>query len=71
MTYRHHFNLAPGILVGALSRRSTAPANDDRHATRFVTQSHALGRPIANPQALLIAAAIAVALYLIGRKLSD
>lgn len=70
MTYRHHFNLTPGILVDGASRRSTASANDDRHLARFVTQSHALGVPMANPRALFIAAAIAVALYLIGRRLS-
>ncbi len=34
-------------------------------------QSHALGGPIASPRALIIAAAIAVAVYLLGCRLSD
>ncbi len=71
MTYRHPSILTPGILAGVGSRRSTASANDDRHTARFVTQSHVLGARIANPRALFIAAAIAVALYIIGCKLSD
>ena len=39
--------------------------------TRFVTQSHALGRPKASPLALMIAAAVAIAVYLLGCRLSD
>lgn len=38
---------------------------------RFVTQSHALGRPMASPTALIIAAAVAIAVYLLGCRLSD
>lgn len=38
---------------------------------RFVTQSHALSTPMARPRSLFIAATIAVALYLLGRRLSD
>lgn len=38
---------------------------------RFVTQSHALGAPMAKPASLILAAAIAVAVYLVGRRLVD
>ena len=68
MTYRHHSLVTPGIGDG--SRRPTASANDDRRNARFVTESHALGAPIASPGALLIAAALAVAIFVIGFRLS-
>jgi hypothetical protein len=68
MTYRHPSLVTPGIGLG--SRRPTTSANDGRHNGRFVTQSHALGAPIASPGALLIAAAVAVAVFVIGFRLS-
>lgn len=40
-------------------------------ATRFIQQSHAVSAPIASPRSLLLAATIAVALYFVGRRLSD
>ena len=69
----------PGILPGVLPNRSTPlrdtrdarEARDTRSTTRFVMQSHALGTPLVSPGALLIAATIAFALYLIGCRLSD
>ena len=67
-TYRHPSFVTPGIGLGA--RRPTNSANDDRRNARFVTQSHALGAPAASPRALLIAAAVAVAVLVIGYRLS-
>ena len=49
---------------GSWSERSS-------RSSRFVTQSHALGAPMASPTSLLVAAAIAVAVYLVGRRLVD
>lgn len=40
-------------------------------SSRFVTQSHALGAPMASPASLIVAAAIAVAVYFVGRRLVD
>ncbi len=40
-------------------------------SARFVTQSHALGAPMASPASLIVAAAIAVAVYFVGRRLVD
>ncbi len=68
MTYRHHSLVTPGIELGW--RRSTASANDDGSHARFVTQSHALGGPVATPRALLIAAAVAIAVFVVGFRLS-
>ena len=68
MTYRQHSLATPGIGLG--SRRPTASANDDGGHARFVTQSHALGAPIATPRALLIAVAVAVAVFVIGFRVS-
>ena len=42
-----------------------------QRSSRFVTQSHALGVSRVRPRALLIAAGIAVFLYLLGRRLSE
>ena len=58
--------VTPGL---AGPRRATTSANDARHV-RFVTQSHALGAPKAKPGALLIAAAVAIAVFVIGLRLS-
>lgn len=66
MTHRTPFLVTPGID----SRRPTASASDDRRMVRFVTQSHALGAPAASPGALLIAAAVAVAIFVLGLRLS-
>lgn len=64
---------APRISASQARRTivTTSDRVDRRRSSRFVTQSHALGTPLANPAALAVAAAIAVALYLVGRKLSD
>ncbi len=50
--------------TGSRPQRSSTSA-------RFVTQSHALGTPMANPASLIVAAAIAVAVYFVGRRLAD
>jgi|GEM_PF-2421958 len=71
MTYRHPSLVTPGIGVGLRSRRPTSSANDEGRGARFVTQSHALGGPIASPRSLLIAAAVVVAIFVIGWRLSD
>jgi hypothetical protein len=71
MTSPHASLMTPGIAVGLGSRRTTDSANDDRRNARFVTQSHALGAPIASPRALIIAAAVIVAVLLIGFRLSS
>lgn len=70
MTYPHHSIVTPGIGIGLGLRRATTSANDERRNARFVTQSHALGAPIASPRALLIAAAVALAVFVIGLRLS-
>ena len=59
---------SPGILTGGTGRVRSATASN---AGRFVTQSHALSTPIASPRSLFIAATIAVALYWIGRRISE
>ena len=61
--------LSPGVLSRIASPRLVRARRPK--PSRFVMQSHALSRPIANPKALLIAAAIAIALYLVGHRLSD
>ncbi len=58
--------LSPGIVSGRSFRRASGLAT-----RRFVTQSHVLSAPIARPRSLFVAATIAFALYLIGRRLSD
>ena len=63
--------MTPGILAGLGSRRATTSANDERRPVRFVTQSHVLGAPRVGPAALLIAAAMAVAVLVIGWRLSE
>lgn len=60
----------PGILPGDGDRRRGRQPGDAPHRLRFVTQSHALGTKGASPRSLFMAATIAVALYLIGRRLS-
>lgn len=42
----------------------------DKRPARFVTQTHAIGAPMAQPRSLLVAGLIAFALYLLGRRLS-
>ncbi|MEO8937041.1 MAG: hypothetical protein ABI277_13770 [Burkholderiaceae bacterium] len=59
----------PGILSGFGPRHTLRSVTGGRHAARFVMQSHVLNAPRANPRALLVAAAIALALYLIGRRI--
>jgi hypothetical protein len=60
--------LSPGITSGGNARhRPVAPMKP----SRFVTQSHALSTPIASPRGLFLAATIAVALYWVGRRLSE
>ena len=68
MTYRHPSLVNTGL--AAAPRRTTASANDDRRNERFVTQSHALGGSAASPGALLIAAAVAVAVFVLGLRIS-
>ena len=46
------------------------PARDNVRHGRFVTQSHVLSAPIARPGPLAIAAAVAVALVLVTRRLT-
>lgn len=58
---RQAIRLAREVRLGSQAARGT----------RFVQQSHALGTPIASPRALFVAATIAFALYIIGRRLSD
>jgi len=61
----------PGILApSAVRARSTRGIGSIRRS-RFVMESHLAGAPVYSPRAILIAATIAVALYLIGRRLSD
>lgn len=59
----------PGILT-RVPRRDPAATRAVPKSTRFVTESHTLSAPITSPGALFVAAAVAVALYLIGRRLS-
>ena len=49
------------------SMRLTRPAT---RGGRFVTQSHVLGAPFASPASLAIAAAVAVALVFVTRRLT-
>ena len=69
MNSPHFPVLTPGILSG-LASRQTPPRGASRTA-RFVTQSHALGGPVASPKTLVIATAIAIVVYLIGCRLSE
>ena len=50
--------------------RSMRPSREPGHGGRFVTQSHVLGAPFARPGSLAIAAAVAVALVLVTRRLT-
>lgn len=59
----------PGILTGFGPRHTSRRATRGRNASRFVMQSHVLNAPLANPRALLVAATIALALYLIGSRI--
>lgn len=59
----------PGILSGFGPRHTPRSVTGGRNASRFVMQSHVLNAPRANPRALLVAATIAFALYLIGRRI--
>jgi hypothetical protein len=61
----------PGILSGVPFRRRALPTHEATRPSRFVTQSHALSAPIASPRSMFIALTVAIALYLIGRRLSD
>ncbi len=58
---------------GTYRSNGTPGSRPDRNSRspRFVTQSHALGAPMANPASLIVAAAIAVAVYFVGRRLVD
>ncbi len=47
------------------------PAREASRHRRFVTQSHALGAPKASPRSLAVAAAVAVALFYVAKKLTD
>ena len=60
----------PGILSGFGKRPMERSARAGRHASRYVAESHALGQGPASPGALITAAAIALVLFLIGRRLS-
>lgn len=53
------------------SESSASRPERTSNSKRFVTQSHALGTPMANPASLIVAAAIAVAVYFVGRRLAD
>lgn len=59
-------DLAPGFGRD----RSMRPARDNVRHGRFVTQSHVLSAPIARPGPIAIAAAVAVALVLVTRRLT-
>ncbi len=58
---------APGLYRD----RAMRPAREAWRHRRYVTQSHALGAPIASPRSLAIAAAVAVALFFVARRLTD
>jgi hypothetical protein len=61
----------PGILASApLARQRPADPVNRRPASRYVTQSHPVSAPMANPTAIVIAAVIAIGLYFLGRRLS-
>lgn len=60
-------DLAPGFGIYGSYR----PSRDVRRTRRFVTESHALGAPIARPGPLLVAATVAIAVVLIARRLID
>lgn len=66
-----HPDLGVGTAPGPASGRTIHRVDHGMRPGRFVMQSHALGAPIASPRALIIAAAIAVAVYLLGCRLSD
>ncbi len=60
----------PGIVTDLRPQLQRRVARGGR-SSRFVMQSHNVSAPIASPGALFVAAAIAVALYLVGRRISD
>jgi hypothetical protein len=63
-------SLTPGITAGA-PRRPMPSTIRPRKSARFVTTSHSLSAPAASPSGVLVAATIAIALYFLGRRLSD
>jgi hypothetical protein len=62
---------SPGILTGLGLRPSSRASREYGRPRRFVMQSHVLSAPKTSPRSLFIAATIAIALYLIGRRLSE
>ena len=61
-----HRDVSPGFARD----RSLRPAHNSTRHGRFVTQSHVLSAPLARPTSLAIAAAVAVALVLVTRRLT-
>lgn len=59
-----------GVSPGFARDRSLRPSHNSAGHGRFVTQSHALSAPRARPASLAIAAAVAVALVLVTRRLT-
>ena len=60
---------ARGIVLGLSPYRSAREGRDSK-PRRFITQTHALGGAPSRSRSLLVAGLIAVALYMIGRRLS-
>ena len=60
----------PGRLASVALRRFETREGAPR-SPRFVMQTHPLGGSAARPGTLLVTVAVAVALYLIGRRISD
>jgi hypothetical protein len=59
----------PGILSTVPTARRPEP--ETRRPSRYVMQSHPVSAPVTNPKAIFIACAIALGLYLLGRRLSS
>jgi hypothetical protein len=59
-----------GIVISLAPYRAARSSRVHKRRSRFVTQTHSLGTQRPRPGALLIAIAIAVALYVVGRRLS-
>jgi hypothetical protein len=63
--------LTPGILASVPLARRVQPDPEVRRPSRYVMQSHPVSAPMTNPKALLLAAAVAVGLYLLARRLRN
>jgi hypothetical protein len=61
---------APGILATTPLARRMRIEPDERRPSRYVMETHTLSAPMANPKALLIAACVAVGLYVLARRIA-